>query len=155
MPDLSFRMRLVLFFALMAVAVPVVIGGAAWLVGDMIEDKGVDAPWTALFLMGTGAAVVLVVLIVGVGLLFDIHVAAPIQGLVRDLETVVHARPGHQIEIERARYLGKLSAAVRKLADQFAAARDESEQRIIDATAATEEQKARLEAVLNLSLIHI
>jgi len=149
MPDLSFRMRLVLFFALMAVAVPVVIGGAAWLVGDMIEDKGVDAPWTALFLMGTGAAVVLVVLIVGVGLLFDIHVAAPIQGLVRDLETVVHARPGHQIEIERARYLGKLPAAVRKLADQFAAARDESEQRIIDATAATEEQKARLEAVLN------
>ncbi|MCP5366455.1 MAG: 3'-5' exonuclease [Hyphomicrobiales bacterium] len=149
MPEMSFRLRLVLFFALLALAVPAVVGGAAWLADAMVAEKGPQVLGTALFLAAGGASVVLVVLIVGVALLFDIHVASPIQGLVRDLETLVHARPGHRIEIERARYLGKLPAAVRRLADELTAARAETERRIDEATGATQEQKARLEAVLN------
>lgn len=142
----SLRLRMTLFFALIGCAIPVVMGAALWAVGQKLAEGG-DVG-TLLLLYGGGAVLALMALVVGVGLLFDIHVAAPIQGLVRDLETAAHANPNHRIAVEAGRHLGPLPSVANELVESLAKAKREVEAKISLATATVEDQKGQLEAIL-------
>ena len=145
---LSLRFRIFLFFLLLGVAIPIVIGGLIWLLGNAIEEKGTEQLWGLLVIYCGGAGVLIMLLAVMVGLLFDINLAAPIQGLIRDIQTVVHANPNHKIEVENAKHLGLLPQVTLDMAYQLARARKETARLIADATASMVEQKSQLEALL-------
>jgi len=145
---LSLRFRIFLFFLLLGIAVPLVMGGLIWLVGSAIEEKGVAELWGLLVVYCGGAGIIIMLLVVIVGLLFDINLAAPIQGLIRDIQTVVHANPRHRIEVENAKHLGLLPQVTLDMAFQLARSRKETARLVADATASMEEQKSQLEALL-------
>ncbi len=145
---LSFRLRVFLFFALLGVATPVVLGAALWLANGVLADADSGETWKILLVYGGGAAFLLMALTVAVGTLFDVNVAAPVQGLVRDLETALHANPNHAIDVAPGRYLGLLPEVTRDMALRMADTHHETLDRISAATAAAEEQRERLAAIL-------
>ncbi len=142
----SFRIRIALFFALIGLAIPAIVSGAMWAIVQGISE-GHD-PGGLVFIWGGGAAFVLVALVTGIGVLFDINVAAPIQGLIRDLETVTHANPEHTVDVDAGKHLGGLPSVARDTAETMARTQRNVNALIAEATKASEEQKGRLEAVL-------
>lgn len=142
----SLRFRTLLFFALIGVALPIAVGGALWAVHLGMEEG--HEPSALMLLWGGGAVLALMALTTGVGVLFDINVAAPIQGLIRDLETVAHANPEHEVETEAGKHLGGLSSVASDIAHALAQTRRDVNALIAQATENMEEQKGRLEAIL-------
>ena len=117
--NLSLRLRIFLFFGLIAIAVPVLLGAGLWLAAQRLEGN----PVPHLVLFGGGAGFALIGIITWVWMMFDANVAKPIQSIVRDLQTIMHANPKHELKTEPARYLGLLAPVVREVADAFATAR--------------------------------
>ncbi|MCB1503867.1 MAG: PAS domain S-box protein [Hyphomicrobiaceae bacterium] len=142
--SLSLRVRLFLFFALIAAAVPVLLGGGLWLAAQRLEGN----PTPHLLLFGGAAGFALIGVVIWVWQMFDLNVAKPIQSIVRDLQTIMHANPEHEIAKEQGRYLGLLNPVVREVADAFATARRDVGQEIERATRSVEEQRLQLEAIL-------
>ncbi len=142
---LTLRQRVVLYFAFMALSVPLLLGGAAYMIHDRIPDPAV-AP---LVLYGGGAGFVIVSVIVWTWLKFDVDLVAPIQALTRDLQTVTHANPAHRIDLESEGYVGFLADAARDTAAALRAARDNVAAEVERAVQATDEKKRQLEAILH------
>jgi len=141
---LSLRLRFFLFFALLAACVPLFIGVGLWLASQRLEGN----PVPPLVLFGGGATFALIILVFWIWQLFDTNVAVPIQSLVRDLQTIMHANPSHELKTEPARYLGLLAPVVREVADAFATARRDVAAEIDQATRSLNEQRTQLEAIL-------
>lgn len=141
---LSLRLRFFLFFALIIVAVPVLLGGGLWLAALRLEGN----PVPPLVLFGGAAGMGLILLVLWVWQMFDVNVAQPIQSLVRDLQTLMHANLKHEIDIDKGRYLGLLGPVVREIADAFATARRDVAQEVENATRSLDEQRSQLEALL-------
>lgn len=141
---LSLRVRIFLFFALVALAVPIVLGGGLWLIAPRLE--GNPTPHLVLFGLGTGLALVAVV--AWVWQQFDQNVAVPIQALVRDLQTLMHANPRHEIDTQPGRYLGLLAPVVREIGDAFSNARANVAKEVEQATHSLDEKRSQLEAIL-------
>lgn len=141
---LSLRVRFFLFFALIAIAAPLLIGGAMWLAAQRLEGN----PGPHLLLFGGAAAVALMLVVAWVWQLFDANVAVPILAIVRDLQTLMHANPKHTIDMQSSRYLGLLAPAVREVGEAFASARRDVGEEIARATRSLNEQRGQLEAIL-------
>lgn len=138
------RLRVFLFFALIALAVPLLGGAGLWLASERIGGQSVPP----LVLFGGAAGFALVGLVAWVWLRFDSGLVAPVRGLARDLETLIHSNPDHEIRFDRPHYLGPLMAAARDMAGALKAARGEVAAEVGRATREAEEQRNRLEAVL-------
>ncbi|MGI9383268.1 MAG: exonuclease domain-containing protein [Methyloligellaceae bacterium] len=141
---LSLRLRIFLFFAFAGLGVPVLLGGGLWFAAQRIGE-GAGPP---LVLFGGAAGFAIVGLITWVWLMFDSNIAMPIQSLVRDIQTHVHAEPNREIETEQGRYLGLLAPAANEMAEALAKARSEVDAEVARATQLADEQRARLETVL-------
>ena len=141
---LSLRARIFLFFALIAAAVPLLLGGGLWLAAQRLE--GNPAPHLVLF--GGAAGFALVGVVTWVWQQFDHNVARPIQALARDLQTLMHANPELEIDTSSGRYLGLLAPVVREIADAWASARADVAREIEQATQSLDEQRSQLEAIL-------
>ncbi len=145
----SLRLRVGLFFIALGVAVPVVVMGvlfAAWtLWGDSLA-QGDAGP---LLLAGAAASFVLVALVAGVWLLFDVNVAESLQRLANDAETALYANPDHWIDPRPGRHLGRLPEVLRAAVKALAEARRDTAQKIAEATGAVEQTRARLATLLN------
>ncbi|MEO1207566.1 MAG: exonuclease domain-containing protein [Pseudomonadota bacterium] len=140
----SLQTRIMLFFALIACAVPVVIGVSLSLAAQRLEGN----PVPPLVLFGGLASAALMVIIGVVWQLFDANVAQPIQRLSRDLQTLLHANPNHDILTDCAKHLGPLAGTVDQVADAIRVARTDSEHAVSAAIAKADAAKGRLEAVL-------
>ncbi len=141
---LTLRVRIFLLFALIAVAVPVLLGGGLWLAAQRLEGN----PTPHLVLFGGAAGFALIGVITWVWQLFDQNVARPIQSIVRDLQTVMHANPQHEVDTEAGRYLGLLAPVASEIADAFASARADVAREVAQATQSMDEQRRQLEAIL-------
>ncbi len=141
---LSLRTRIGLFFVLLAGAVPLIIGGALAFAAQRLEGN----PLPHLVLAGGIATVGLLVLIGYVWQLFDTNVARPITSVSRDLQTLLHANPGHEVATQEARYLGLLGPTIDEISTTLKSARDDFDAKVARATAKAEEQRKRLEAIL-------
>jgi len=138
-----------MFFAFIGLSIPLLIAIALWLAGGALKEAGPEAAWSILFVYGAAAAFVLTALTVFVGFLFDVNLAAPIQMLIREMETVIHGNHTHTIDPEPGRYLGLLPKTAMEMARNLASARLEMDDSIAEATIDVERQKSRLEAILH------
>ena len=141
---LHLRARIFLLFALVGVAVPVLLGGGLWLASDRLGE-GAAGP---LVLFGGGAGFAIVGVIVWAWQRFDTGVAAPIQTLVRDLQTIVHANPEHRVTTEAGPILSQLASAAGEVVEALTHARGEVADEVDRATRTIEAQKGRLEVIL-------
>ncbi len=141
---LSLRVRIFLFFALIAAAVPILLGVGLWLAAQRLDGN----PTPHLVLFGGAAGFALIGVVVWVWQLFDQNLARPIQAIVRDLQTVMHANPQHEIDTQSGRYLGPLAPVAREIGDALATARADVAKEVAQATQSLEEQRRQLEAIL-------
>ena len=140
----SLRFRVFLLFAVIAIAVPGLLGGGLWLASNRL-DAGAVPP---LVLFGGGAGFALIGVVVWAWTRFDTGMVAAIQGLARDLQTLTHSNPDHEIQADPARHLGDLVPAAREAATALRGARNEVAAAIAQATRTADEQKGKLEVIL-------
>jgi DNA polymerase-3 subunit epsilon len=79
---------------------------------------------------------------------FDLNVANPIDMIVKDVRTLVHAGAQQDLDAETGKYLGFLNPAIREISQALVEAREETDKQVADATALANRQKRRLETVL-------
>jgi len=141
---LSLRLRVFLFFALIAV------GGSAAIVAAMIYlgRTGETPTIDDLVLLGAAGIAVLWALTTWTWLKFDEHVARPILAICNHLKAVAHAGAEGDIRAGTARYLGFLEPAVREVTTTLTETRREVDRTIAKATAESEAQKQYLAAIL-------
>ncbi len=140
----SLRFRVFLFFALISLMVPVLLGSALWVASGRIGPESVPH----LVLWGGGSGFAIIGLVLWVWLKFDEHIVAPINTLTNDLQTLTHANPEHGIETEQGKYLGLLAPAAREMAAALDSARKEVKEEVEVATRELHQQRIRLETML-------
>ncbi len=105
---LSLRLRIFLFFCLMAAGGAALAGGALYLGWSRGEAGLPSAPFVTAFsafaFLNTGLALL-------IWLLFDEHVAKPITRLAADLRLRAHSGVERAVDIDAAKYLGDLAPA--------------------------------------------
>ncbi len=108
MSKLSLRLRIFLFFCLLA------LGGTILTLGALYAGHAralSSTPANGFVFAGILASFGLVALTTGVWLLFDENVAKPIERLSGQLRARAHAGAGLQVNTDAARYLGDLAPA--------------------------------------------
>lgn len=141
----SLRLRVFLFFALIA------LGAAAGIVGALVYLGRTLAPQTAapLALAGLVAIGTTAGLTAWVWLKFDEHVARPLVAIAADVRAAVHARTARQPPaVEKGRYLGVLAPAVAEFTQALDEARREVDAAVAAATEEAERERRNLEIVL-------
>ncbi len=142
---LSLRIRILLFFAAIALGVIAMIAVGLWLARALI----VDAAAFDAFIQGAILAVVGVCLLVGViAYLFDAHVARPIEAIASAMRARVHADVAKAMDAEQARYLGDLAAAACATTAQLVEGRGALAESIARETTRLSADKSRLEHLL-------
>lgn len=141
---LSLRLRIFLFFCLMAVGSAALAGGAIYYGWGRAADLPAGPFVTAFVIftfLNTGLAV-------GVWLLFDENVAKPINSLAADLRLRAHAGVDTGIDEKAARYLGDLAPAASAMSSQLSASLMSSATQVAQETARLQAEAARLTALL-------
>ncbi|WP_424830817.1 exonuclease domain-containing protein [Ruegeria sp.] len=143
--NLSLRLRIFLFFCLLAIGGLVISSAALWFSYERANDPElINAYIFAEILIAFG----LLALIVGVWLLFDDNVAKPIERLSAQLRARAHAGVSTELDLQAARYLGDLAPAAAGLADQLAANAMSTAEAVAAETAHLASEKQRLTALL-------
>ena len=105
---LSLRLRIFLFFCLLALGGAALAGGAMYFGWMRSAGAAPAQPLITAFVLfaflNTGLAL-------GVWLLFDENVAKPIQGLAADMRLRAHSDVGGALDADGAKYLGDLASA--------------------------------------------
>lgn len=143
--NLSLRLRVFLFFVLMAFG-GTAVAGLALYVG--YQRAGSPALVDAFVFSGTLTIFGLLALVVGVWLLFDENVAKPIERLAAEMRARAHAGIQNDMDLEAARYLGDLAPAAAGLAGQLSDTTLETAQTVANETARLAADKDRLSALL-------
>ena len=143
---LSLRLRTFFFFVFLGLCVPLVLGPTFYFAYEHILTH--NDPASSMFLFGIGGSLGILLCIIAIGALFDVNVASPIQGLIRDIQTILHGNRDHRVEVVSGRYLDHLPETVRDLARQYRKQRSEVDAAINRATLETQKQKKTLEAIL-------
>ncbi|MCA0928714.1 3'-5' exonuclease [Ruegeria profundi] len=142
---LSLRVRIFLFFCLLAVGALAVSSVALWISYLRVADPSlVNAFIMAEILMGFG----FIALIIAVWLLFDDNVAKPIERLSAQLRARAHAGVSTDVDTQAARYLGDLAPAAAGLAEQLSGKTLDVAQAVAAETAYLTAEKKRLTALL-------
>ncbi|WP_171239410.1 3'-5' exonuclease [Ruegeria sp. HKCCA5491] len=142
---LSLRLRIFLFFCLLAVGGLAVSSTALWVSYQRIADPElINAFVFAEILMAFG----FVALIVAVWLLFDDNVAKPIERLSAELRARAHAGVSTDMDVQAARYLGDLAPAAAGLAGQLSEKTMGVAEAVAAETAHLAAEKQRLTALL-------
>lgn len=142
---LSLRLRIFLFFCLLAIGALTVSSLALWISYRRVADPDlVDAFIFAEILMGFG----FLALTAAVWLLFDDNVAKPIERISAQLRARAHAGVSTELDAQAARYLGDLAPAAAGLADQLSGKTLDVAQAVAEETAHLAAEKQRLTALL-------
>ncbi|MDA5558540.1 3'-5' exonuclease [Shimia sp. MMG029] len=142
---LSLRLRVLLFFALLAVGGVVVIA-AALLVGfRSAQSDGLASGFiTAGLIAGFG----FLGLVAGIWLLFDENVAKPIQAIATTLRARAHAGAASEVDTHSARYLGDLAPAAEALSVKLESTTTDAAQLVASETQMLSAERAQLTALL-------
>ena len=142
---LSLRLRIFLFFCLLAAGALLVSTVALWISYRRVDDPALlDAFVFAEILMGFG----FLGLVAAVWLLFDDNVAKPIERISAQLRARAHAGVSTEVDAQAARYLGDLAPAAAGLADQLSDKTMDVAQAVAEETAHLAAEKQRLTALL-------
>lgn len=143
----SLRLRILLFFALLAVGSLLAIGAGVWLALTRFPELAAQA--NGLVQIATVAGFGSLGLIAWVWFLFDKNVARPIDLLAGALRARAHSDVDRPLEMEVARYLGDLAPAAGAASDRLAETRSALAEAIGRETARLTAEKARLERLLS------
>lgn len=142
---LSLRLRIFLFFALLA------LGGSALVIAGLIIGYmrlGETHALSAFVIAGLVAVFAIGGLTTWVWVLFDEHVARPVERLAADLRARAHSDVDQGIDHAIARYLGDLAPAADAVAANLTETRNAMAMAVGRETARLSAEKARLEALL-------
>lgn len=143
--NLSLRLRVFLFFCLIALGGTAVILGALYAGYARAETVGI----TQGFIFAAIIAVFgLVAMSAGIWLLFDENVAKPIERLAAGLRAQAHAEVSGDVDLHAARYLGDLAPAAAAMTGQLSDATINTAEAVAEATARLAAEKDRLTALL-------
>ncbi|SFT78040.1 3'-5' exonuclease [Sedimentitalea nanhaiensis] len=142
---LSLRLRIFLFFCLLAVGGVAVTSGAL-----VIGYRRAANPemMDAFVFSGLLSGFALVAMIVGVWLLFDENVAKPVQRLAAQMRARAHAGVSDDIDLTAARYLGDLAPAVQAVSGQLSDNTMHTAATVATETARLSAEKDRLTTLL-------
>lgn len=144
---LGLRLRVLLFFAALAVGAVVAIGLGLWVALSRFPALAAEA--NALIQIGLIAGFLTTGLIAWVWFLFDTNVARPIDLLAGALRARAHSDIDRPLETEVARYLGDLAPAASAAAASLSETRSALAEAIGRETARLTQEKARLERLLS------
>ncbi len=139
------RLRVFLFFALIAVGGAAAIAGGLWLGHSRIDETSASS---ALVIAGLVAGFALLGLVLWVWLLFDENVAKPILKLAGEMRARVHAGVDDGIRHDEARYLGDIGPAAAAVTENLVVSRNALAEAVARETQRISHQKALLEQVL-------
>lgn len=144
---LSLRLRVLLFFALLAAGTLAAIGG-----GLFVAQARFARPDLVPVLVQGGliAGLLALGLITWVWFLFDANVARAIEALANAIRARTHAGIEHDlgVEAEAARYLGDLAPAAREITRSLVQTRNALAESVARETTRLAAEKARLETLL-------
>ncbi len=135
----SLRLRVFLFFALIAIAGLAVFGAGLYLG----QQRGESGFLLAEIIGGFG----LIAVVTWVWFMFDEHVARPIQRLSGALLARAHADTGEDIDPTMAKYLGDLAPAAQQIATKLASSRNALAESIALETTRLIDQREQLAAI--------
>ncbi|MDD9744229.1 MULTISPECIES: 3'-5' exonuclease [Marinovum] len=141
----SLRLRVFLFFVLLALASLSLIAGGLWL-GYARASAPRDP--AGFMLAGAVAGFAVLGLVTWIWRLFDENLARPMQALAAQMRVLAHAEDTRLPDPESARYLGDLAPAAQAIAARLAETRGDLARAIERETTRLAEEKARLEALL-------
>ncbi|WP_299884725.1 3'-5' exonuclease [uncultured Ruegeria sp.] len=142
---LSLRIRIFLFFCLLALGGLVVSSVALWVSYVRLDNPELLTAFVfAEILIGFG----MLAMVAGVWLLFDDNIAKPIERLSAELRARAHAGVSTDMDLQAARYLGDLAPAAAGLADQLSDKTLNIAEAVAVETAHLAAEKQRLTALL-------
>lgn len=143
--NLSLRIRIFLFFCLLAFAGVALAGGAMAFGWSRADEPLVTTPFVTAFivfaLLNTGFTL-------AIWLLFDEHVAKPINQLSARLRLRAHSGVDASVETDAARYLGDLAPAAEALSQTVNASVMDSAVKVARETQRLRAESDRLTALL-------
>ena len=142
---LSLRLRIFLFFALIAASACSIIAVSLYFAQQRIGPEA--TPHLVLF--GGIAAFGMLFVTGWVWQKFDVNVAQPIEHMSKTIRSLVHAGASRELDEETGKYLGLLKPAIEDISAALTEARKETEQRIAEATREAQRQTMRLESVIS------
>ncbi|WP_323771865.1 3'-5' exonuclease [Antarctobacter sp.] len=145
MSKLSLRLRIFLFFCLLALGGVGIVLGALW-VGHARAIA--TTPANGFVFAGILASFGFAALCTGVWLLFDENVAKPIERLSAQMRARAHAGTGSTVDTGSARYLGDLAPAADAITSALSQNAVSTAERIASSTARLAAEKAQLTALL-------
>lgn len=145
MSHLSLRLRIFLFFCLIALGGTVIVLAALWVGHGRALQTG---PADGFLFAGILATFGLVALCAGIWLLFDENVAKPIERLSAQLRARAHAGIDTEVNTEAARYLGDLAPAASAITAALSESTVSTAERIAAETERLATEKERLTALL-------
>lgn len=145
MTRLSLRLRIFLFFCLIALGGAAVVALSLWLGHARAVET---TPQNGFLFAGIVAIFGIVALSVGVWLLFDENVAKPIERISAQMRARAHAGISGALDTEAARYLGDLAPAASAVTSALSETNVNTAQRIAAETERLNSEKARLTALL-------
>ena len=143
MTRLSLRLRILLFFGLLAGGGLVILAGGLAL-GYRQVGGSATGFMTAFVATGFG----LLALIAGIWLLFDENVAKPLERLAAQMRARAHGGHGTEIDLDYAKYLGDLAPAAAAVTEKLSDSTFDTAALVAQQTAALSTEKDRLEAIL-------
>tara|TARA_R110002073_G_scaffold54537_17_gene140296 strand:- start:11338 stop:13428 length:2091 start_codon:yes stop_codon:yes gene_type:complete len=144
---LGLRLRILLFFGLLAIGAVAAIIGGLW---AGFARSGLDSPPEAMVLGGLLASFAVVALSVWIWFLFDHNVARAIDTLASAIRARVHAGIEHDLDAEAraARYLGDLAPAAEAITASLIQTRSALAESVARETTRLAAEKSRLETLL-------
>ncbi|MCV6586347.1 MAG: exonuclease domain-containing protein [Marinibacterium sp.] len=146
MDRFSLRLRVFLFFALLAIGgIVITLGG---LVAGYLRAGNPELLQGYVF-SGVIIALLVLALITGVWFLFDEHVAKPLERLAADLRARAHAGVKAELDTSAARYLGDLAPAAQAVAGQLSEGAVSTAAAVARETQRVQADASRLSALLS------
>lgn len=143
--QLSLRLRVFLFFLLIAAGGLAALVAGLWLGHARVQDTSV---LDGFVFAGVVAGLVFLGLTAGVWLLFDENVAKPIERLAATLRARAHAGTESALDTQAARYLGDLAPAAEAVSSKLGDRAMRSADDLAQDTARLAAEKERLTALL-------
>ncbi|MEM8689371.1 MAG: 3'-5' exonuclease [Pseudomonadota bacterium] len=141
---LSLRLRIFLFFCLLALGAVALAAGAmgiGWVRAEDAPRGPFVTAFVAFLFLNTG-------LVAAVWFLFDKHVAKPIEKLATDLRLRAHSGVDREVDAETTRYLGDLAPAAHAISSTLSAKLLDTATEVAQETHRLQQERARLTALL-------
>ena len=146
MQSLSLRIRVFLFFCLIAAGSLVAVATGLFVGYRQLGDTAALSPFvTAGIIAGIG----ITGLVVGIWLLFDENVSKPIEGLAAGARVRAHTDVDDDIEADAAKYLGDLAPALSAVHKRLASEIQTSTEAVANRTARLQSQRDQLLQILS------